>query len=121
MKKNQTCSPEQGGEVPALSDAALEVLQSYHWPGNVREMENVLKRLVVMTEGSVIEVSDLPSMPRFSALRGKGFDRSLGEVEAEYIRSILASVDNNKTKASEILGIDRKTLREKLKRHSIGS
>ena len=51
---------------------------------------------------------------RFSALGRGGFDRTLAEVEAEYIRNVLASVDGNRTRAAEILGIDRKTLREKL-------
>ena len=53
---------------------------------------------------------------RFSALRGEGFNRTLAEVEAEYIRNVLASVEGNKTRAAEILGIDRKTLREKLRK-----
>jgi DNA-binding NtrC family response regulator len=53
---------------------------------------------------------------RFSALRETGLDRTLAEVEAEYIRNVLVSVKGNKTKAAEILQIDRKTLREKLKK-----
>jgi DNA-binding NtrC family response regulator len=82
----------------------------------VRELENVVQRLVVMTDGDIIEVSDLPSLMRFTALRETGLNRTLDEVEAEYIRNVLASVNGNKTKAAEILGIDRKTLREKLKK-----
>jgi DNA-binding NtrC family response regulator len=53
---------------------------------------------------------------RFSPLRETGLHRTLAEVEAEYIRNVLASVRGNKTKAAEILQIDRKTLREKLKK-----
>lgn len=98
-----------------FSDHALQVLRNYHWPGNVRELENVIQRLVVMTEGDSIEVPDLPSLMRFSALRKTGFDRTLAEVEAEYISNVLTTVDGNRTRAAEILGIDRKTLREKLK------
>ncbi len=105
---------EMGKPVPQFSDSALQVLKNYHWPGNVRELENVIQRLVVMTEGDLIEVPDLPSLMRFSALRETGLNRTLAEVEAEYIRNVLASVDGNKTRAAEILGIDRKTLREKL-------
>jgi DNA-binding NtrC family response regulator len=101
-----------------FSENALSVLKNYHWPGNVRELENVVQRLVVMTEGDLIEVPDLPSLMRFSALQKTGFHRTLAEVEAEYIRNVLASVGGNKTKAAEILGIDRKTLREKLNRKS---
>ncbi len=101
---------------PRFSDKALQSLRSYNWPGNVRELENVIQRLVVMTDGDVIEVPDLPSLMRFSALRRTGFTRTLAEVEGEYITNVLASVDGNKTRAAEILSIDRKTLREKLKR-----
>lgn len=107
---------EFGKPAPRFSDHALEVLRNYRWPGNVRELENVIQRLVVMTDGDLIEVSDLPSLMRFTALRETGLNRTLVEVEAEYVRNVLASVKGNKTKAAKILGIDRKTLREKLKR-----
>ena len=99
-----------------FSNEAIQALRNYDWPGNVRELENVIQRLVVMTDGDVIDVSDLPSLMRFSALRKTGFTRTLAEVEAEYIMNVLASVDGNKTRAAEILGLDRKTLREKLKK-----
>jgi DNA-binding NtrC family response regulator len=105
---------ELGKPIPQFSDQALQVLKNYHWPGNVRELENVIQRLVLMTDGGLIEIPDLPSLMRFSALRETGFHRPLAEVEAEYIRNVLASVGGNKTKAAEILGIDRKTLRERL-------
>ena len=67
-----------------------------------------------MTDGDLVEVPDLPALMRFSALRKAGFTRTLAEVEAEYIGNVLASVGGNKTRAAEILGIDRKTLRQKL-------
>jgi DNA-binding NtrC family response regulator len=101
--------------VPRFTDEALRLLRSYHWPGNVRELENVIQRLVFMTDGDVIDAPDLPSLMRYTDLRGSGFDRTLAEVEAEYIRNVLASVGGNKTMAASILGIDRKTLREKLR------
>jgi DNA-binding NtrC family response regulator len=82
----------------------------------VRELENVIQRLVVMTEGNLVEVPDLPSLMRFSALRQTGLTRTLAEVEVEYIRNVLASVDGNRTRAAEVLGIDRKTLREKIRK-----
>jgi two-component system response regulator HydG len=101
---------------PRFSDRALAALTAYRWPGNVRELQNVIQRLVVMCEGDCIDVTDLPDLMRFSALRGAaGLNRTLAEVEAEHIRNVLASVDGNKTRAAAILGIDRKTLREKLK------
>ncbi len=98
-----------------FSDDALRTLKGYYWPGNVRELENVVQRLVVMTDAEVIAASDLPELMRFSALRHTGLHRSLNEVEKEHIRNVLAAVNGNKTRAAEILGIDRKTLREKLK------
>ena len=99
-----------------FSDKALEALRNYNWPGNVRELQNAIQRLVVMTDADQVDVPDLPSTMRYSAVRETGFDRSLAEVEAEYILNVLTLVDGNKTKAASILGIDRKTLREKLKR-----
>ncbi len=97
-----------------FSEKALQILKDYDWPGNVRELENIIQRLVVMTEGDVIDVPDLPSLMRFSALRGVSPHRTLTEVEAEHILCVLPSVDGNKTQAAKILGITRKTLREKL-------
>lgn len=98
-----------------FSDGALKALGNYDWPGNVRELENVIQRLVVMTDGEVVNATDLPSLMRFSAPRHRGLKRTLAEVEKAHIQAVLESVSGNKTRAAEILGIDRKTLREKLK------
>jgi DNA-binding NtrC family response regulator len=68
-----------------------------------------------MMDDDVIKVPDLPAQIRFSQASSVGLTRSLVEVEAEYIRNVLVSTGNNKTKAARILGIDRKTLRDKLK------
>jgi len=100
---------------PEFSDGALAALKTYNWPGNVRELENLMQSLVVMAEGEVIEVTDLPSLMRYSAPRHNGLARTLAEVERDHIENVLAGVGGNKTRAAEILGIDRKTLREKLK------
>ncbi|UCF16016.1 MAG: sigma-54-dependent Fis family transcriptional regulator [Phycisphaerales bacterium] len=105
-----------GKSSPRFSDKALQCLRDYNWPGNVRELENVIHRLVVMTDGDLIGVPDLPSLMRFSALRRVGLTRTLAEVEAEYISNVLASVEGNKTRAAEILGVGRKTLRQKLRK-----
>jgi len=110
---------ESGKPAPKFSDRALKVLHDYDWPGNVRELENVIQRLVVMNESDTIEVADLPNLMHFSALRETGLDRTLEEVESKYIRSVLESVGGNKSRAAKTLGIDRKTLREKLARHPI--
>jgi DNA-binding NtrC family response regulator len=108
-----------GKEAPEFSAGALDRFMSYHWPGNVRELENVVRRLMVMTEAEVIEEVNLPSPMRFSSPTSLRLHRTLAEVEAEHIKNVLASVGGNKTRAAEILGIDRKTLREKLKLHGV--
>jgi len=108
---------ESGKPVPRFSHEAMHVLKNrYHWPGNVRELENVIHHLVVMTDGECIEVPDLPAALRFSAAGVRDLTRPLAEVEAEYVRNVLASVGGNRTRAADVLQIDRKTLREKLKR-----
>jgi DNA-binding NtrC family response regulator len=101
---------------PRFSDKALEILKNYAWPGNVRELENVVHSLVVMTDSDIIDVPDLPDLMRYTGIRENGLNRSLSEVEAAHIRNVLSSVGGNKTRAAGILGVDRKTLREKLKK-----
>jgi DNA-binding NtrC family response regulator len=111
---------EAGKPAPRLSDQVLQVFKNYDWPGNVRELQNVIQRLVVMAEGDGIDVSDLPSLMRFS-LPKTGPHRTLAEVEAEHIRHVFTAVNGNKSRAAAILGIDRKTLREKLKLYGIST
>ncbi len=106
---------EMGRAIPRFSDRVLESFLGYGWPGNVRELENLVQRLVVMTEGDTIEVSSLPAAMRFALPKASTSHRTLAAVEAEHIQGVLASVGGNKTLAAKILGIDRKTLREKLK------
>jgi DNA-binding NtrC family response regulator len=109
---------EAGKPCPRFTDKALRVLKKYSWPGNVRELENLTQRLIVMTDGDIVDVPDLPSLMRFTAARNGSLTRTLAEVEAEYIKNVLASLEGNKTRAAEILGIDRKTLRMKLRQIS---
>ncbi|HOX16621.1 MAG TPA: sigma-54 dependent transcriptional regulator, partial [Smithellaceae bacterium] len=106
---------ELGKSAPVFSDDVLQTLTGYTWPGNVRELENLIQRLIIMTDGKKIESPDLPSVMRFSAMPDFVPFRSLAEEETAYVRRVLASVGGNKSKAAEILRIDRKTLRDKLK------
>lgn len=101
---------------PRMTDEALQALRNYSWPGNVRELENLIQRLVVIVDHDPIEVMDLPDNMRFSLPMEGRVDRTLADIEKEHIRNVLAMTKNNKTRAAEILGINRKTLREKLKR-----
>ncbi len=107
---------DMGRSVPEYSERALGLLRAYAWPGNVRELENLVQRLLAMTDADVIDAPDLPDTMRHElASQPCGVDQSLAHVEAQHIRRVLESVKGNKTQAARILGIDRKTLREKLK------
>ncbi|RKX77096.1 MAG: sigma-54-dependent Fis family transcriptional regulator [Spirochaetes bacterium] len=105
---------EMGKPVPHFSDRVLQIFQNYDWPGNVRELENLIQQIIVMSDAETIDVPDLPRWMRFSIGKNTGVLRTLEEVEAEHIINVLQSVGGNKTEASKILGIDRKTLRLKL-------
>ncbi len=110
---------ELGKAVPRFSEKAMEAMQNYAWPGNARELENAIQRIVVMNDEQIIEVPDLPSFARFSALRTTGVNRTLAEVEADHMRNVLANAGGNRTRAAQILGIDRKTLRKKIAQYGL--
>jgi len=105
---------EAGKKTPAFTEQAIHALINYAWPGNVRELQNVIQRLIVMTDDNIIDVPDFPSLMRYSIKNESNLSRTLAEVESEYVKNVLDSVKGNKTQAAKILGIDRKTLRDKL-------
>jgi DNA-binding NtrC family response regulator len=109
-------SEEIGGEPLSFSDRAMNAMMAYPWLGNVRELENLIQKLTVTVDNNSVDIVDLPGAMRFSIDHRAGLNRSLTAVENEHIQNVLASVEGNKTRAAKILGIDRKTLREKLKR-----
>ena len=109
---------ELGRSPMQFSPKALKSLAEYAWPGNVRELQNLVNRLVIMADDNVIDVPDLPENFRFSATRSRGLNRRLEEVERDYILDVLAANKNNISQTAQVLGIDRKTLREKIKRVS---
>ncbi len=109
-------SKEMDRPEPRFTDGALKALRNYRWPGNVRELENLAQRLIVLADSDVIDVTDMPSPMRFSLPDSKRIDRPLVDVEREHIVDVLKYVRGNKSAAAKILGIDRKTLRGKLKK-----
>jgi DNA-binding NtrC family response regulator len=111
---------ELGRAVPSFSEKAVSAMKNYSWPGNVRELENTIQRIIVMNDELVVEVPDLPAFARFSAIRTTGVNRTLAEVEADHIRNVLSNAGGNRTRAAEILGIDRKTLRKKMQQFKLG-
>lgn len=104
---------EYKDRLPRISPEALRILERYHWPGNIRELENIVQRMVIMSDGS-IGIEDIPEFLKFQIdFPQKGL-LPLREMEREYIKKVLLYTKGNKTKAAEILQIDRKTLRDKL-------
>lgn len=99
-----------------IEPMVYEILQRYNWPGNIRELENLIQRCVVLTDNKLTP-NDLPDYLKVQLPRQETQTlafTSLKEKEKEYILQVLAACDMNKSKAAEILGIDRKTLRHKL-------
>ncbi len=105
-----------------FSDECLAILKAYDWPGNVRELRNVIERVVVTCRNELIEPRCLPE--RLSVLRNVGTTITLPigisawEAERRFIIQTLAAVGENKTKASQVLGVSRKTLHNKLREYS---
>lgn len=118
--------------VRGISEDAMKVLLQYHWPGNVRELENLMERVVVLKRDSgVIELKDFPPayfrtvrLDRFVASvslpeDGLDFNEAVNEFENELILQALQKTDGNKNKAATLLGLNRTTLVEKLKRKGL--
>jgi DNA-binding NtrC family response regulator len=100
---------------------ALASLAAYAWPGNVRELENVIERAVILCEGDSIGRGDLAVPPSSTppAAAAPGGTGSLEEIEREHILRVLREVGGNQSRASQLLGIDRKTLYLKLRKYGV--
>jgi len=113
---------KHGRAVAAIAPAALAVLQQYKYPGNVRELANILERAVIVASGKLLEESDLPDPIRatVSLQNRQEHPSTLAEIEAAYVNEVLATTKGNKAEAARILGISRKNLYERLARLSKG-
>ena len=96
-----------------ITPEALALLERYPWPGNIRELENVIQRAVIMCDKR-IEIDNLPDNLKYKIDFPEDNLLPLREVEKKYILKVLEATGNNKSKAAEILQIDRKTLRQKI-------
>jgi DNA-binding NtrC family response regulator len=115
---------KHNAQVEALRDDAMEMLMSYSWPGNVREFRNVMERALILAKGEWIETFHLPPY-----LRGSGTEISTkivlpvgitaAEAERELILKTLERTNHNKAEAARQLGLDVKTIRNKLKAYKI--
>ncbi len=123
---------ERTGRALAFSPAALDVLMAYPWPGNVRELENSIEYAAIHARGGVIAPEDLPekirsSLPHLRRTRAATTLEatlfhdlpSLDELERRYLLYVLDCVKGNRSRAAEILGIDRRTLYRMAERFGI--
>lgn len=102
------------GRVDGITDAALEVLVQYNWPGNIRELENIIERMLNYVDCGLIDIQDVPEDIRRSERIVGRKGQSLANIEQEAIHSALAETHGNKSKAARLLGISRSKLYEKL-------
>ena len=118
-------SPKMGKEISGLSEDAKTLLLKYSFPGNIRELENMLERAIALLKGKVIQPEDFPEeiCGQGSSIRdvcdkvraSKPLSSAARLFEKEYIQSVLEKTKGKKGQAAEILGISRKTLWEKIK------
>ena len=116
-------SAANGGSVTGIEPAALRALENYDWPGNVRQLRNVIEKMVILAAGERLTTADLPfeivspSTPQ--PMAPVPMTTTLADSERAQVLATLASCRNNKTKAAEMLGISRRTLHRKLNEWNI--
>jgi len=130
----QACQ-EIGTDIHRITEPAMRALMSYSWPGNIRQLRNAIRIMVVMCDHDTLDLRDLP--PEISRVRvlgtgtesveslpagqtaGPSADRSLQEMEREHIRRVLEMTGNNRTEAAKILKIGERTLYRKIKEYNL--
>ena len=127
----QKFSKELGKEVRGVASDAMAVLEHYHWPGNIRELENCLERAIVLGAGDMLDVDALPeSVRRERPVReaelvelpdeGLDLEATLDELERRYLQRALDRTHGVQTKAAELLKMTFRQFRYKLQKHSMG-
>ena len=115
----QRIAKRMGKSIEVIPAGVMQALQHYHWPGNIRELENVLERAVINSSGPKLRLVDELNRPS-RELRPMG--KSLAAVERDYILQVLEQTRwkiSGKNSASEILGLDRSTLRARMTKLNI--
>ncbi len=122
----QEAVEDTGSKVTGITEAALSVLAAYEWPGNIRQLKNVIRTMVVMCDRPKIDIPDLP--PELSPCRqlpGAGASPaslagvSLNDLEKKAIADTLARTQGNREKAAKILGIGERTLYRKIREYNL--
>ncbi len=125
-------------QIAGMDKPAEEIMNSYDWPGNIRELENVIERAVIMAKGNIIDVSLLPDSINPAKNRDEGFNikayiksemrkkadgsiykEVIGDLEKWLIEELLVETGNNKLKTSQKLGINRNTLKAKMRDYGL--
>ncbi len=110
---------DAGKEIRDIDYDAMKAMMAYDWPGNIRELRNTLERAVVLAEGDVVTLHDLPDKIRTIDVEGisaSSLRQALDDFERDYIKRVLADTGGNKEIAADRLGIDLATLYRKLKK-----
>lgn len=108
--------------VKSVSNEVMSVFYQYNWPGNIRELENVIERCVLVSKDQIIHLSDLPEKYVKNSLMptsDKKLDNYIDQTEQKVIISTLKECAGNRTKASEMLGISRRSLQRKIAKYQI--
>ena len=108
---------EGGYAVEGVRPDALELLVDHPWPGNVRQLENVVERAVILRKAGLVQPSDLP--PEMGSTAAGDSSRSLDELERQHILQLLEECGGNRSRVARILGISRRTVYRKLRQYGI--
>jgi DNA-binding NtrC family response regulator len=117
-------SEQSGKNITGIAPAALDMLIAFHWPGNVRELENIIERAVALSEGPVLQTTDihLDTERRKPSSDGSAFlpeGQTIEQWEDEMIREALRRANGNKSQAARLLGLSRNALRYRLSKIGI--
>jgi len=120
-------SKKNNKKIIGISDEVRQLFMTYHWPGNIRELENAIEGAVIMTKNSVINKWDIPCFSKFplfvtpiiKSSNGKSLKQVLEQPERDLILSVLAECNWNRNKAARKLGINRTTLYNKIKKYNL--
>ncbi len=115
---------ETASKVTGISDAVMNIFAGYEWPGNIRQLRNAIRTMVVMSDRNNLDVQDLP--PEINRIRQltagqskSSSDMPLNEIERQAIIDMLAKTGNNRQKAAKLLGIGERTLYRKIKEYNL--
>ncbi len=114
--------------ISGVEDNALEILLNYSWPGNIRELENVIERAVIFAQGGELKVSDIPGSLKRNRIEEMpavhcaepNLTKALNEFERSHIAKVLQMAQGSRSRAAELLDVSRATLFNKIRKHGIG-